>query len=43
MTRSTIPCFAGGFSLNGNGEMTGMEWVEEGGFLEGPVLHHEHA
>ncbi len=32
------PVFAGGFSLNGNGEMTGMEWVEEGGFLEGPIL-----
>ena len=32
------PVFAGGFSLNGNGEMTGMAWVEEGGFLEGPVV-----
>ena len=32
------PVFAGGFSLNGNGEMTGMAWVDEGGFLEGPVL-----
>ncbi len=32
------PVFAGGFSLNGNGEMTGMEWVDEGGFLEGPVV-----
>ncbi len=32
------PVFAAGFSLNGNGEMTGMEWVEEGGFLEGPVM-----
>jgi D-aminopeptidase len=26
------------FSFNGNGEMTGSEWVEESGFLEGPVL-----
>jgi D-aminopeptidase len=26
------------FSYNGNGEMTGSEWVEESGFLEGPVL-----
>jgi D-aminopeptidase len=25
-------------SFNGNGEMTGAEWVEESGFLEGPVL-----
>jgi D-aminopeptidase len=32
------PVFAGGSSLNGNGEMTGMAWVEEGGFLEGPIL-----
>ena len=32
------PVFASGFSLNGNGEMTGAEWVEEGGFLEGPVV-----
>ena len=33
-----VPVFAGWFSLNGNGEMTGTAWVEEGGFLEGPVL-----
>jgi L-aminopeptidase/D-esterase-like protein len=32
------PAFAGWFSLNGNGEMTGTAWLEEGGFLEGPVL-----
>ncbi len=32
------PVFAGGFALNGNGEMTGMAWVDEGGFLEGPVM-----
>src|SRR5262249_22313503 len=25
-------------ALNGNGEMTGLAWVEESGFLEGPVL-----
>ena len=30
--------FAGWFSLNGNGEMTGTTWIEESGFLEGPVL-----
>ena len=30
--------YAGYFSLNGNGEMTGAAWVEEGGFLEGPVV-----
>lgn len=32
------PVFAGAFSLNGNGEVTGMEWLEEGGFLEGPIM-----
>ena len=31
------PVYAGVFSLNGNGEMTGTAWVEESGFLEGPV------
>ena len=30
--------FAGWFTLNGNGEMTGTTWVEESGMLEGPVL-----
>ena len=34
---SDLP-FAGWFSLNGNGEMTGTTWVEESGFLEGPVM-----
>jgi D-aminopeptidase len=34
----TEPVFAGWFSLNGNGEMTGTTWVEESGFLEGPVM-----
>jgi D-aminopeptidase len=35
---SSDPAFAGWFSLNGNGEMTGTTWVEESGFLEGPVM-----
>jgi D-aminopeptidase len=30
--------FAGWFAQNGNGEMTGTAWVDEGGFLEGPVM-----
>ena len=30
--------FAGWFAENGNGEMTGTTWVEESGFLEGPVM-----
>src|ERR1700751_93289 len=32
------PVYAGVFSLNGNGEMTGTAWLEESGFLEGPVV-----
>jgi L-aminopeptidase/D-esterase-like protein len=35
---SKDPVFAGFFSQNGNGEMTGTEWLLEGGFLEGPVM-----
>jgi D-aminopeptidase len=30
--------YAGYFSLNGNGELTGTAWIEESGFLEGPVI-----
>jgi D-aminopeptidase len=30
--------FAGWFTLNGNGEMTGTTWVEDSGFLDGPVM-----
>ncbi len=36
--QSRDPVFAGWFSLNGNGEMTGTAWVEESGFLEGPLM-----
>src|SRR5213079_14958 len=32
------PVYAGSFSLNGNGEMTGTAWLEESGFLEGPIV-----
>lgn len=32
------PVFAGWSCLNGNGEMTGTTWIEESGFLEGPVM-----
>jgi L-aminopeptidase/D-esterase-like protein len=35
---SLDPVFAGIFSLNGNGEMTGTHWVEDSGFLDGPVM-----
>jgi D-aminopeptidase len=29
--------FSAWFTLNGNGEMTGTTWIEESGFLEGPI------
>ncbi len=32
------PVFAGWYSLNGNGEMTGTTWIEESGFLESPIM-----
>ena len=35
---SNDPVFAAWFSQNGNGEMTGTAWIEEGGFMEGPVF-----
>jgi L-aminopeptidase/D-esterase-like protein len=36
--RSKDPVYAGWFALNGNGEMTGTPWIDESGFLEGPVM-----
>jgi L-aminopeptidase/D-esterase-like protein len=30
--------FAAWFSLNGDGEMTGTTWIEDSGFLQGPVM-----
>jgi D-aminopeptidase len=32
------PVLAGWFTENGNGEMTGTTWIEESGFLYGPVM-----
>ena len=36
--RTYDPVFAGWYTLNGNGEMTGTTWVEESGFLDTPIL-----
>jgi len=36
--RNNDAVFAGWFSQNGDGEMTGTTWVEESGFLDGPVM-----
>src|SRR5215203_5658391 len=33
----TEPVFAGCHRLNGNGELTGLEWVRESGLLTSPV------
>ena len=35
---SLDPVFGAWHALNGNGEMTGTAWLEESGFLEGPIL-----
>jgi D-aminopeptidase len=31
------PLFAGTATLNGNGELTGLEWIRESGLLSGPI------
>jgi D-aminopeptidase len=36
--QSNDPVFGAFFSQNGNGDMTGTHWLEESGFLDGPVL-----
>lgn len=33
-----IPVYAGISRFNGNGEMTGSHWIEDGGYFLGPVL-----
>ena len=37
-SRNSAPVYAGWFSMNGNGEMTGTAWIEESGELLGPVV-----
>jgi len=36
--QSNDPVFGGFFSQNGNGDMTGTHWLEESGFVDGPVM-----
>jgi len=36
--RNNDAVFAGWFSQNGDGEMTGTTWIEESGFLDGPIM-----
>ncbi|QTX03707.1 P1 family peptidase [Agromyces archimandritae] len=39
-----VPCAAGTFSLNGNGELTGRTWIDESGALTLPIaLTNSHA
>lgn len=35
--QAAIPCAAGAFSFNGNGEMSGLAWIEENGELQTPI------
>lgn len=32
------PCFAATYSFNGNGEMTGTQWIAEAGLLQTPIV-----
>jgi D-aminopeptidase len=34
---ANVPCAAGYYALNGNGEMTGVVWIEEAGELQSPI------
>src|SRR5262245_1262911 len=36
--QSQAPAFAGWFSQNGNGEMTGAAWIDESVFVDGPIV-----
>jgi D-aminopeptidase len=36
--QSTDAVFGAWFTLNGNGEMTGTTWVEDSGFVDGPIM-----
>ena len=35
--QATAPVFAASFALNGNGELTGTQWIEESGVCQGPI------
>lgn len=35
--KAHVPCAAGFYALNGNGEMTGTVWIEESGELQTPI------
>jgi len=35
--KNPSPVWAGFYSLNGNGEMTGTHWIKDGGYFVGPI------
>ena len=35
--KKPTPTWAGTFALNGNGEMTGTHWINDGGYFVGPI------
>lgn len=37
-SETPIPVYAGMYRFNGNGEMTGTHWIEDGGYFLGPVV-----
>jgi D-aminopeptidase len=37
-SETPVPTYAGIHRLNGNGEMTGSHWIEDGGYFLGPVV-----
>ena len=36
-TKAPSPIWAGHYNLNGNGEMTGTHWIDDAGYMIGPV------
>ena len=36
--RTYDPVYGATYALNGNGEMTGIHWIEESGFVETPIM-----
>ena len=38
LDREPKPVWAGTFAFNGNGEMTGTHWIQDGGYFLGPVM-----
>ncbi|WP_428034779.1 P1 family peptidase [Amphritea sp.] len=37
-TTTPQPVWAGMYALNGNGEMTGTHWIQDGGYFTGPIM-----